>query len=93
MKNKIKEYREKLSMSEQDLAKRISVHPSKIEAWEIELDSPSLDQALSLCRIFQISIDQLLGNNFETIHLNSLNNRQKQIIYDVFDSFINQNRK
>lgn len=93
MKTRIREYREKNHMSESDLAKKMSIHPSKVSAWEMELDIPSLDQALSMCNVFHITLDELLGRDLEKVDITHLDENKKKIVYEVYDSFITMNDK
>lgn len=57
----IKYFREKSGMSQQELAEELGLARSSIATWEINKNCPSLENITTLCRIFNISSDRLLG--------------------------------
>lgn len=91
MHNNIKQLREKEKLSVQELARIISVAPPIIDAWELELDIPSLDHITSLCKYFNVTADELLkSERVEKVNFSHLDKKQKEIIYEVYNSFINK---
>ena len=44
-----------------DLAARLNVSVSAVRSWEQEKSSPSHDLLISICRMYQVSADFLLG--------------------------------
>ena len=65
MKNSINErihdLRERSGLTQTDLAIRLGVTRSCVNAWEMGVSRPSLDNVLSLGRIFHTTTDYLLG--------------------------------
>jgi repressor LexA len=57
----IKQMRQKKSLSQADLAKRLHVHQTAVSQWENDRTSPDSDLLPLIADIFEISVDQLLG--------------------------------
>jgi len=47
--------------TQQDLADRLHVSISTVRSWENEKSSPSHEMLVSICRLYQVSADYLLG--------------------------------
>ena len=63
----IRMYRKSMNMSQDELAEKLEVTRQSISLWETGQTQPSLDNIVSLAKIFNISTDELLkGNNSET---------------------------
>lgn len=60
---KLMALRKKHGYSQQELADMISVTRQTISNWECGQGAPALDKALELARIYNISLDDLAGNN------------------------------
>ena len=60
---RIHDLRERSGMTQTDLAIRLGVTRSCVNAWEMGVSRPSLDNILSLSRIFHTQTDYLLGND------------------------------
>ena len=91
MKNCIQKYRQENNITIKQIASRLSVSSSLVEAWEIGFEDPNLYQAIILCELFNITIDKLFDRDIETISFESLNDTQKENIYRIYDSFIKMN--
>ncbi|MFA5077695.1 MAG: helix-turn-helix transcriptional regulator [Candidatus Micrarchaeia archaeon] len=61
MKNRLKELRAKLDMTQEDLAQRAKVTRQTIIAIEARKYNPSLELAFRLARIFKTPIDELFN--------------------------------
>lgn len=59
--DKIKILREQQQMSQSDLAKRIGITRSSVNAWEQGISIPSTSCIVQLSEIFSVSTDYLLG--------------------------------
>ncbi len=61
--DKIKSLREQNSMTQAELAKRLGITRSSVNAWEMGISVPSTQYVVELAEIFDVSTDYLLGVN------------------------------
>ena len=66
---RIKQERQNMHLSQKQLADRLGIHKSSVNAWESEKSQPSLVYLIRLSYIFNVSTDYLLEIN-NTKHLN-----------------------
>lgn len=59
---RIKQLREELGLSQEKLAEKLNASPSSIAMYETERRQPNNDILIKLAKIFDCSIDYLLGN-------------------------------
>lgn len=59
--DKIKFLREELQMTQSDLAKKLGITRSSVNAWEMGISTPSTQYLVELAYIFKVSTDYLLG--------------------------------
>ncbi len=59
--SRIKNLREKFGYTQSELAKKMNVTRSSINAWEMGVSSPSTQYIAQLAEIFKVSCDWLLG--------------------------------
>ena len=62
---RIYELRKKNSLSQEQLAEQIGVARQTISKWELGETAPDIKQAQALCRIFNVSLDEFVGNASE----------------------------
>ena len=62
-------YRERLSLSQKELAQKLNIGKSTMSQYESDERRPSDEIKLQLCEIFSISLDELMGR---------INNPQKK---------------
>ena len=78
---RIKDLRESRKISQQELAARLFVTRSAVNAWEMGNSMPSIDNLIVLARFFHVSTDYLLGlQNEETIDVTQLGANEKELI-------------
>lgn len=58
---KIKTLRESNGMTQNDIAKRLGITRSSVNAWEMGISVPSTMYIVELARLFSVSTDYLLG--------------------------------
>lgn len=58
---RIKLLRESAGMTQTDLAKKLGITRSSINAWEMGISVPSTQYIVELARMFKVSSDYLLG--------------------------------
>ncbi len=61
--DKIKEYRKKAEMTQEQLATRLNVTFQTVSKWETNISSPDLSMIIPLTRLFGVTADELLGLN------------------------------
>lgn len=65
--DKILELRKRNDLSQEKLAEKIDVTRQTISNWELNTTVPDLKQASELAKVFNVSLDELVGNNKEDI--------------------------
>lgn len=89
---RIHDLRDRSGMTQTQLALRMGVTRSCVNAWEMGISKPSLDNLVTLSRIFHTTTDYLLGNDqLETIVINDFTISEKELLMHVLH-FIEQNR-
>ena len=58
--NKIREYRERYGLSQEELARRLGIDRSSVAKWESGCNTPRLAYLLELAKIFRCSVDELV---------------------------------
>ena len=59
--DKIKQLRTSRNMTQSDLAKKLNITRSSVNAWEMGLSTPSTAYLAELSQLFHVSTDYLLG--------------------------------
>lgn len=78
---KIRILRERTNMTQSELAKRLSVTRSSVNAWESGLSVPTSVFIVELAKVFHVSTDYLLGlDSSEQIDLSGLSSEEKEIV-------------
>lgn len=78
---RIHDLRERAGLTQTDLAVRLGVTRSCVNAWEMGISRPSLDNILSLGRIFHTTTDYLLGfDHHESILIENYTIEEKELL-------------
>lgn len=78
---RIHDLRERSGMTRTDLAMRMGVTRSGVNAWEMGISKPSLDNLITLSRIFHTTTDYLLGiENEDIIIINNFSMEEKELV-------------
>ena len=84
----IRSLREKAGISQAELARRLTVTRSSVNAWESGLSAPTAAYLVELSKLFHVSTDYLLGlDNTEHISLAGLKEDEVHILYGLLDYF------
>ena len=59
--DKIKFLREQIGLTQSDLAKRLGITRSSVNAWEMGLSTPTTQYIVALSKLFHVSADYILG--------------------------------
>lgn len=65
--NQIKKYRKERSLSQDALAEKVYVSRQTISNWENDKSYPDINSLMLLCDTFEISLDQLVKGDVETM--------------------------
>lgn len=86
---RLKELRRQNNISQNALAKQMNLTRATVNAWEMGISCPNAQSLVMLSQYFKVSVDYLLGlNNRETIDITQLNEKEKNIVYDLVNYFI-----
>ena len=64
---KIRELRKKSNFSQEEFAEKLGVARQTISKWENKQTTPDVIQAQKIARLFNISLDELVGNEIKPI--------------------------
>ena len=79
---RIKELREKNNMTQTDLAKRLGVTRSSVNAWEMGISIPTTEKIVDLCLVLHSTSDYILGlEKKEMIVIDKYSSREKELVY------------
>lgn len=81
---RIKQLREQSSMTQADLARRLGVTRSSVNAWEMGISAPSTQYIVELAKMFKVSSDYLLGlDTSATVNVAGLSQKDVQFVNTV----------
>ncbi len=75
--DKIKKLRKDNNMTQEDLAEKMNVSRQTISKWETNIVIPDANNIVSICKLFNITTDELLDYKVESIQ------KKKQFIIDM----------
>ena len=85
---KIRELREKAGFSQSQLAKKLDVTRSSVNAWEIGLSTPTTEYIVAMSKLFHVSADYLLGLEAQhTIVLDGYSQEEIEVLYSLIRYF------
>lgn len=92
----IKLLRNAKNMTQADLAKKLNITRSSVNAWEMGISVPSTTYIVELAQLFHVSTDYLLGlKQNSSIDISGLDDTEIRIIYELVEHFStmrNQNK-
>lgn len=59
----ITKHRKNMGLSQKDLADRLGTKPSTVSSWEQSVSTPNAEMLFEICRIFNITVDEIYGVN------------------------------
>lgn len=92
--DRIKHLREKSSITQAELARKLSLSRSAINAWEMGLSVPTSQYIVELAKVFDVSTDYILGvNETSSISVTGLSDDQIEAIINIIRCFKKSNNK
>ena len=84
--NKIKMLRERHNLTQSDLAKKLGLTRSGVNAWEMGISVPSTQYIVELAALFGVSTDYLLDIEKEkSININGLSEKEVGMIIELVE--------
>ena len=85
---RIKNLRMSNDMTQTDLAKKLNITRSSVNAWEMGISIQSTTYIVELAQLFHVSTDYLLGlSDNVTLDVSYLNEREIQLVYELIQYF------
>lgn len=90
--DRIKFLREQKNYTQTDLAKKLGITRSSVNAWELGISVPSTQYIVELSNIFSVSTDYLLGvQKTSSIDISGLTEGDVEIIYSLTEYLKSKN--
>ena len=84
----IKNLREEAGYTQSELAKKLDVTRSSVNAWEMGLSTPTTQYIVALAKLFHVSTDYLLGlDNTRQLVLDGLSKKEIEVLYSLIRYF------
>lgn len=91
--DKIKTLRENSGLTQSELAKRIGITRSGVNAWEMGISTPSTQYVVELALFFGVSTDYLLDlNKTATVSVEGLNDREIASVVEIIQCYKDNKR-
>lgn len=85
---RIKALREKLELTQAEVARRLGISRAGVNAWEMGLSVPSTQYLVELAKIFGVSTDYLLGmEKTAMVSVEGLTEKQVAAVVNVIECF------
>lgn len=92
--DRIKQLREQAGYSQAQLAKRLDVTRSSVNAWEMGLSMPTTQYVVTLAKLFHVSADYLLGlTASSSIVLDGYTQEEIELLYKLIRYFYDQKKQ
>lgn len=89
---RIKFLREAKELTQTELAKRLGITRSSVNAWEMGISVPSTQYIVELANIFSVSTDYLLGVvKTSSIDINGLDDKDIEMVYKLVEHLKSKN--
>ena len=92
--DKIKILREKMGITQVELAKQLGVTRSGVNAWEMGVSMPSTQCIVKLAQFFNVSTDYLLGvSHTASVSVEGLSNREIAAVLEIIECYKMKNHQ
>lgn len=90
---KIKMLRESRGITQSELASRLGITRSGVNAWEMGISTPSTHYIIILAKFFNVSTDYLLGiSETSTISVDGLSDREIASLVEIVNCYKSKNK-
>lgn len=90
---RIKKLREQAGLSQAQLARRLDVTRSSVNAWEMGISTPTTQYVVAMARLFHVTVDYLLSlESSHTLVLNNYSTEELQLVYSLV-RYIDQSKR
>lgn len=90
---RIKHLREQSALTQAELAKKLGITRSSVNAWEMGISVPSTQYVVELAEIFEVSTDYLLGvGDSATVSVAGLDEKDVQLVCALINHLKEKNR-
>jgi len=88
--DRIRTLRQKNNWSQTDLAGKLGITRSSVNAWELGISTPSTSIIIQLSNIFHVPSDYILeiSNNPDIVNLEQLTEQEKEVVRKMLDCFM-----
>ena len=85
---RIKSLREKLELTQAEIARQLGISRAGVNAWEMGLAVPSTQYVVALAKMFGVSTDYLLGmDTTAAVSVEGLSEKQVAAVVNVIECF------
>lgn len=86
---RIQQLRHRCNMSQSELAKKLNITRSSVNAWEMGISVPSTNMIVELSHIFRVTTDYLLLGNGSSnnISIDDLTEDERNVIISLLEIF------
>lgn len=85
---RIKSLRQKSRMSQAELARKLNVTRSSVNAWELGISTPTTQYVVEFANLFHVSSDYILGIESDMkLDISRFNEEEINLIYDLVKYF------
>ena len=89
----IKALRANMGLSQAALAKKLGITRASVNAWEMEISSPTAQYLVEMARLFHTSTDFILGlESEEKIVLRKMTEEEKHLVYNLVEYISKQHK-
>lgn len=85
----LKLIRREKGLSQSELAKKLNLADTSISAYELSKNEPTIETLKNMSKLFNISIDELVGNDFEK-NLTPQTKELRKLVTRLSDSYVMQ---
>ena len=79
----LKEIRKKLGYSQNEIALKLGVHNTTYGNWELGKTEPDIKNLIKLADFYNVTIDELVGRETDTINLKFLSENEGYLIKKI----------